>query len=337
MIIPRPIKNVGIRPVLRRIARVIETPFAKAWTKRVFITREEFTDDLEHAIAAGESRCIGKIPHSERLTLMADEILQKNQKKTTDRLNFHFGNQEGLFPVTPKFILEYRDFYIEHCRNLDHIGLLGIRKRYPISVVFQQKRMLCRLKLRGKKMDYSVHEFSPPTLIPVDPRQSYLNAFKGKKILIVCPFAELLKARANKETFEGAWSKIGFEWFYPQSVEAIEFPYGFSKETQAQYGNAIHLFRNITDRMDSTDYDICLIGAAGLGIPLASHAKNRGKIGFSMGGILQILFGVLGKRWRERADWMERNVNEHWINMPERYKPKELAEGLEVCDNGAYW
>jgi hypothetical protein len=51
-------------------------------------------------------------------------------------------------------------------------------------------------------------------------------------VLLICPFANLLKNRATREIFEGVWSKFGKKWFYPQSIDAIEFPYGFTKETQ---------------------------------------------------------------------------------------------------------
>ena len=48
---------------------------------------------------------------------------------------------------------------------------------------------------------------------------------------------------------------------------------------------------------------------------------------------LQIVFGVLGKRWRPRGDWREPTLNDAGIGIPARYRPEES----EVCDSGAYW
>ena len=77
---------------------------------------------------------------------------------------------------------------------------------------------------------------------------------------------------------------------------------------------------------------MALLGAAGLAIPLAAHIKSTGRIAIDLGGHLQVLFGVKGKRWREDPVWPQRYFNDAWIDMPAAYRPKVIA----VCDNGAY-
>ena len=76
-----------------------------------------------------------------------------------------------------------------------------------------------------------------------------------------------------------------------------------------------------------------MIAAAGLSIPLAAHIKELGKVGISLGGHLQALFGVLGKRWRLSPEWQQRYINDAWIDMPPEYCPAETNVG----DAGAYW
>jgi hypothetical protein len=46
-----------------------------------------------------------------------------------------------------------------------------------------------------------------------------------------------------------------------------------------------------------------------------------GKIGLDLDGDLQILFGVLGKRWRQHEDWRRDYFNEWWIDTPAQYRP----------------
>ena len=75
--------------------------------------------------------------------------------------------------------------------------------------------------------------------------------------------------------------------------------------------------------MDTTDYDVVLIGAGAFSLPLVAHAKRRGKVGIHMGGSLQILFGILGKRWREDKDF------EGFIKKLARPKPRRNAP--ELC------
>jgi hypothetical protein len=77
-----------------------------------------------------------------------------------------------------------------------------------------------------------------------------------------------------------------------------------------------------------------LIAAGGLGIPLASQVKRMGRTAISLGGHLQVLFGVMGRRWRDRKNWNQNYFNDAWIPMPGHYRP--VAAEL-LSDGGAYW
>jgi len=65
---------------------------------------------------------------------------------------------------------------------------------------------------------------------------------------------------------------------------------------------------------------IALIAAGTLGSMIAVAAKEQGRVGICLGGHLQVLFGVSGRRWRERPEWRDNYFNEAWIELPERYK-----------------
>jgi hypothetical protein len=137
----------------------------------------------------------------------------------------------------------------------------------------------------------------------------------------VCPFAELLRARATPEIFEAVWRNTGKPWFAPASVEALEQPYGFSRATQEQYPTVLDLLAEIDARIDARTFDVALIAAGMLGSMIATGLKSRGKVAISLGGHLQVLFGVAGRRWLERPSWRRDYINDAWIGMPERYRP----------------
>ena len=62
----------------------------------------------------------------------------------------------------------------------------------------------------------------------------------------------------------------------------------------------IHYLHDLPEAiLDKQDYDICLIGAGAYGFPLAAHVKRKGKKAIHLGGALQLLFGVKGKRWED--------------------------------------
>jgi hypothetical protein len=177
------------------------------------------------------------------------------------------------------------------------------------------------------------HNLHPDQSIPDDPTNCYLPLLRGKKILIVNPFGNLLAARATREIFEGVWRVGGKKFFDPASVEGLEFPYGFARETWTRYATALDLMHEIESRIEQHDFDVALIGAGGMGIPLAAHVKRLGKIGIVLGGHLQVVFGVKGTRWKKTPRWRDVYFNEWWIDMPEEYRPKEG----DATGDYSYW
>ena len=54
------------------------------------------------------------------------------------------------------------------------------------------------------------------------------------------------------------------------------------------------------------DFDIALLGCGCYGHPLCDFIRNElNKSAIYVGGGLQLLFGVMGKRWLERQDWQK--------------------------------
>lgn len=65
----------------------------------------------------------------------------------------------------------------------------------------------------------------------------------------------------------------------------------------SQFKDWFEALEYMKTEIDKVDYDICLIGAGAYGFPLAAHVKRQGKQGVHLGGALQLLFGIKGKRW----------------------------------------
>ena len=291
------------------------------------ITKEEFISDIKYAVENNVGYAAGKIGASQQHLLYYEILKNKTNniskiKQFEKNLIFHAYNQIGVFPVDVQFYLEYGKFYIEHLRNIDCLGVFHYKWEMEIVKYYQ---------LQSKLIHFVYQE--PDRSIPCNDNKCYLQYFRDQKILLIAPFANLLQQRANQEIFESVWLKTGKKWFYPKSVDALEFPYGFLKETHDKYTTAIDLYKDITAEIEKRDFDVALISAAGLAIPIASHIKNMGKVGIDLGGHQQVLFGVIGKRWREQKYWQKNYFNEHWINMPTSYKPGRK----DVCDQGAYW
>ena len=159
----------------------------------------------------------------------------------------------------------------------------------------------------------------------------WLDHLRGRRVLIVCPYADLLRDRARADVYEAVWAAAGKRWFDPAAVESLEIPYGFDPGTHARYRDALGLLDEIAARIGSLDFDCALIAAGGLGIPLAARVKAAGRVGISLGGHLQVVFGVHGERWLARPEWRERWLNDAWVGVPERYRPDRALTGED------YW
>jgi len=293
--------------------------------KSASITKDELIKDIRNAITACRGYATAKIGISQKYWMYYEIFLSQRRDPAEIRnyekeLKIHALKQEGLYPENCDFYLAFNRFYMNHVRNLDCLGVC-----YRPSTMEMQ--ILRYYKLHSKLIYF---EFQEPDRTD---QQCYLPYFRDKKLLIICPFAAVLKSQATKEIFEGVWSKTGKKWFYPKSVDAVEFPYGFAQETHQKYSTVMDLFDFIIGKINQKDFDVALVAAGGLSIPIASTIKNMGKVAIDLGGHLQFVFGVLGKRWRDSEDGKRNYYNDFWIDMPARYKPKET----DVCDNGAYW
>ena len=231
--------------------------------------------------------------------------------------------QSGLYPPTPAFAREFVPRYVSDLRTLDVIGTFSTHMAVELARFHG---------IPGELVPYKSME--PNRSVPADDSACWLQLLRGRRVLIVAPFADLLRERATQDTFERVWSRIGKRWFHPAQVESVEFPYGFDPATRARHPTALDLRDWICSRIDAREFDVALIAAGGLAIPLAAHIKRSGRIGISLGGHLQVLFGVLGQRWRVRESWSRRYFNDAWIDMPEPYRPPRWQQ---LTDGGAYW
>lgn len=84
--------------------------------------------------------------------------------------------------------------------------------------------------------------------------------------------------------------------------------------------------------VDKEDYDVCLIGCGAYGFPLAAYVKRTGKQAVHLGGALQLLFGIRGKRWDNMEDY-KYLVNRCWT----RPKEDETPQVKDNVENGCYW
>jgi hypothetical protein len=292
--------------------------------------KKDLIKDLAAAIDEGQGFALGKTGFSEQHLLGYLSLINSNPPGLRQRayeavLRYHCEKQMGLFPVEQTFLVDFAGKYLSYLQRLDYLGLFGAG---------QETKLISDLGLDCKFLNYMDTE--PDRSIPGNPELCYLPLFKNKKVLLIAPFAALLKERANQTDYENVWDSIGKKWFFPESTSAIEFPYSYvtEVETHRKFGTSLNLYKHICKQISNESFDIALIAAGALGIPLAAFVKSIGRVGLSLGGQLQVIFGIAGKRWRDDQFYAENYINQFWIDMPALYHPQNKES---LTDSGAYW
>ena len=146
----------------------------------------------------------------------------------------------------------------------------------------------------------------------------------GKKVLIISPFTESIKGQHSK------LSKIwGNKNVMPEfELLTLKSKFLFSPDSPSWKDT----LNNMKSEISNMDFDIALLGCSLYGLPLVSHIKTLGKSAIYIGGSLQLLFGVKGKRWDIRED-INKMYNEHWV----RPMTSEIPVNYVGLDDGTYW
>lgn len=230
-------------------------------------------------------------------------------KKRTFKL---IGNNAGFFPVDKKHLELFYKCYKESVDELD------------ILITWRIEEILVKdwLKNVNRVQKNTLDQFYKQ-------EEPWTQALKGKRILVVHPFAETIVSQYTnhrEQLFNNP--KVLPEFASINTVKAVQSiagnPVGFDT-----WFDALEWMKN---EIDKKDYEIALLGCGAYGMPLAAHIKRQGKKAVHMGGILQFLFGIKGKRYNENSDTAQ-FINDFFINPNDADKPK-LAY---VVEGGCYW
>ena len=168
-------------------------------------------------------------------------------------------------------------------------------------------------------------------LNPYFSKTPWTKALAGKKVLVIHPFARTIAKQYKKR--ELLFKDDLLPEFQLMTIQAVQSIAG----TPTSFDDWFAALDFMKAEIDKQDYDICLIGCGAYGFPLAAHVKRKGKKSFQLGGSLQLLFGISGKRW-ENANYNSQYnyaqlINEHWVKPGDEEKP----EGAVNVEGACYW
>lgn len=229
----------------------------------------------------------------------------------------------GVYPATQEISERFSNRYLEDIPLIDVLG----------SFQYYEKFMPLKNNIINVHLE---------TLYPFFVKQPWTKALKGKKVLIVHPFEETIIHQYSKRNHLFKDENILPE-FELITYKAVQSAAGI----RPKYKDWFEALKFMADEISKIDFDICILGCGAYGLPLAAHVKRMGKKSFHIGGGLQLLFGIKGKRWdntnygtcefKNYTGLMDKPYNtlynEYWIRPLKEDTPKN-AKNL---DNGVYW
>lgn len=154
-------------------------------------------------------------------------------------------------------------------------------------------------------------------------------ALKGKKVLVIHPFEDSIKAQYQKR-----------KDIFPENELLPEFELDVLKAVQTLGDNKDDRFITWFDALEymydealKRDFDVAIIGCGAYGMPLAAMLKKAGKKAIHLGGVTQCLFGIKGRRWVNSPIDKRVPINENWIYP----KENETPQNADNVENGCYW
>ncbi|GLB48659.1 hypothetical protein [Neptunitalea lumnitzerae] len=226
----------------------------------------------------------------------------------------------GFFPPTKEKVSEFCELMMKDMKLVDVLGSWVPDEKYFVD------SMSCKV----------VHL---RLLEPFWAKNPWTKALEGKKVLVVHPFASTILEQYKRRDllFDNPDVLPKFESLgVIQAVQTL----GSSDTEFKDWFDALDSMKR---KIDNSDYDVCLIGAGAYGFPLAAHVKRQGKKAVHLGGALQLLFGIKGKRWEDPnygvKEWgipygsYSELMNEYWVRPQITEKPKTA----DAVEGACYW
>ena len=153
---------------------------------------------------------------------------------------------------------------------------------------------------------------------------------EGKTVVVVSPFSKSIQQQYPARARIWVRSPSVLPEFDLHTVQCPTYPH-LVKPVQPDWFASLDAMKQ---QISAIPFDVLLVGAGAYSLPLCAYAKTLGKIGIHLGGNIQLLFGILGKRWLvKNASIDQQFFNEAWIYP----LPEDTPEGCVKVENGCYW
>ena len=294
--------------------RIIKRNFSEPRFKKPVMTGDEGNKALAGLIESGEPFAAVRFGGTEAKTI-ADVLYTKAGGKfggLSDKTLYRIMNLSGFFPEDKEQLFRFTDLYMESAKEVDILGIWNIVMQSYLADEVTKEAKLAELRM------FEPYYFNDP----------WTKALKGKRVLVIHPFAETIENQYKKrdQLFDNKDILPEFELSTVKAVQTL------ARERDSRFNTWFDALDYMYDEAMSKDFDIALIGCGAYGFPLATMIKRAGKQTVHIGGSLQILFGIKGKRW-DNHEVIGKLYNDAWVRPGE----KDKISGSGIVENNCYW
>lgn len=281
------------------------------------------------------------IPSISESNELIKDLIDKKEPFFISRLGGSIGiltwNYKANMQIPKNIIIQSQTHDGIYCNNMD--DLIKFADIYANSVK-NSTYLACFTSLCKQSQDYFLKTYSLKALHSrvLEPFYSILenetpwtHKLKDKKILVVNPFIDSMKKQLANN----------FQIFKDKQIFLDDQEFIFYKSYNSLANNRPHnnwyeTYQVMCNDIKDLDFDIALLGCGGYGLPLCNFIyKKMNKSAIYVGGGLQLLFGVMGKRWENHPMW-KKIISE---NDSKFIKPSgdEIINNNNMIENSCYW
>lgn len=276
------------------------------------LSAEQGNSYIYYNLLANKPFCAARIGSTELNALTHFESPRTSSQTDKESAIHMLCNNSGFFPCEVEKGYQFADLYKESLKQIDAMAVwYNPLEDYMIDRYGQDIQCM---QLRSLEPYFYATPWS--------------KALKNKRVLVIHPFAKTILEQYQKrqELFSNPDVLPEFELITMQAVQTLA---GQKDKRFATWFDALNYMHQETRKID---YDVAIIGCGAYGLPLAAKLKRDGKQAIHMGGATQILFGIRGKRWDDRNDFVAL-FNDAWVRPSDLERPKN-ANNVE---NACYW
>ena len=262
--------------------------------------------------------------HDSTLKKIWQFIIDKTDLPWYDKKFFvPISRNAGVFNPTPELLDQFAQRYLEDSKIIDIL----------MSVNYKEKFM--PLPPTCKFIHFE-------SIYPYFVERPWTRILKGKKVLVVHPYAETIQKQyaIRDKLYDNPDILPEFELITLKAVQSSAYE-------KVPFKDWFEALKYMEDEIDKIDFDICLLGCGAYGLPLAAQIKRKGKQAIHIGGGVQLIFGIKGERWENeyrRISWgyntpfslnhdYYKLFNKYWV----RPSKEETPRAANKVEGACYW